>query len=91
MMTVIGGLLFALDAFGVLLGVNSAELLGLGHVERIHEAQALERLVLARALVVGVLDVERRDVVGQQHHFVGEEPLAVGVGQSPAWGCARAG
>ena len=53
----------------------------LGQVERVDEAQALERFVVARQFEVGVFDVQRGDVVRQQHHFVGEELLAVHAGQ----------
>ncbi len=75
MMTVIGRLLLPLDALGVLLGEKSS-LAVFGQIKRVDEAKALERLVLAGQLVVGVLDVQRGDVVGQEHHLVGEELLA---------------
>ena len=52
-------------------------LLALGQVQRIHEAQPAKRLVASGQLVIGVLDIQRRDVIGQQHHLVGEKLLAV--------------
>ena len=39
-------------------------------LEGIHKADARERQVLARELVVQVLEVQAGDVVGQQHHLV---------------------
>ena len=85
-------LLLPLDALGVLLG-HEAELplLLFRQIERVHEAQPLERLVLAGPLVVRVLDVQRRDVVRQQHHLVGEELLAVDARQVSSWGCGGSG
>ena len=46
-------------------------------VERIDKAQALERLIGSRQFVIGVLDVERGNVIGHQHYFIGEKLLAV--------------
>ena len=54
----------------------------LRHVQRGHTAQSFKRLVALHPLVVGVLDVEARDVVGQQHNLVREQTVVVGVGQS---------
>ena len=66
-----GGGFLALHALGVL-GVEEVEL-GLRFLrplEGVHEADAGEGFVAADLLVEGVLDVHRRHVVGEQHHFV---------------------
>ena len=46
-------------------------------VEGVGEGDALEGNVGAGALVVGVFDVERGDVVGEQHDFVTEQVVLV--------------
>jgi hypothetical protein len=60
-----GGFLLPLDAIRIG-GREQPDLAGFGHVERIYEAEAVKRLICAHPLAVGVLDVEARDVVGQQ-------------------------
>ena len=78
MITVIG-VFFCRSTRSVFFSVmneNCACLL-LGQFQRIHEAQSLEWLVFARQLEIRVLDVQRGDVVRQQHDLVGEELLAV--------------
>jgi len=52
----------SLDALGVGQRKQS-DLLRLGHVQRVHEAQAFEGFILTHALVVGVLDIQARHVV----------------------------
>ena len=51
----------------------------LRQIQRVHEAQPLERLVLPRLLEIRMLDVQRRDVVRQEHDLVGEQPVLVDV------------
>ena len=46
-------------------------------VQRVHEAEVGELQVAARPLLVGVLDVQVGDVVGQDGHFVGVDFVAV--------------
>ena len=46
-------------------------------VQRVHEAQVGELQVAARPLLVGVLDVQVGDVVGQDGHFVGVDFVEV--------------
>ena len=52
-------------------------------VKRIDKTQSLERLVLAGELVVCVFDIERGDIIWQEHHLVGEQLLAVHPFQIP--------
>ena len=46
-------------------------------IKRVNETQAVERLILAGAFVVGMFDVEGGDVVRQQHDLVGKKLLGV--------------
>ena len=66
-------------------------LLLLGRFKRVHETDALERLVAAGGLPEGVLDVHRGDVIGQEHHFVAVQFLAVLVRQCGSWESAASG
>ena len=59
-------------------------MLSLCQRQRIRKADAVKWLVLAGLLVVFVLDIERGDVVGQEHDFVAEEVVFVFVGQVAA-------
>ena len=59
MMTVIGVPFCFFDAGGVFLRHEAnAHLRALGQVQRVHEAEALERLVIPGEFVVRVLDVQ---------------------------------
>ncbi len=73
-----GGFFLPLHAFGVGGGEHGALP---RHVERVHETQAGERLVLLHPLIVGVLDVQAGDIIRQQHHFVGEKAVLIGFRQ----------
>ena len=75
-----GALLALADALRVLLAEHR-QLLRLGQVQRVGEADAVEGLILAHDLVVGVFDVQRGDVVRQQHDLVGEQLVLVLVAQ----------
>ena len=68
----IGALFLTQHPFGVLL-YEHGKLRALGQFERVGEADAVEGLVLAHFFVVFVLDVQRGDVVGQQHDLVAEQ------------------
>ena len=67
---------FALDPFSVLFD-EQGELLALSQFEGIGKTNALEWLVLAHFVIVFVFDVERGNVVGQQHDFVAEEVVFI--------------
>ena len=68
----------ALDALDVFLCHEAERLLrALGQVERVDEAQAVERLVLARPLVVRMLDIEGRYLIRHQYDLVGEQLFTV--------------
>ena len=54
---------------------------GFGQIQRVREADAVERQVVAHLLVISVFDVQRRDVIGEQHNFVGEQLMLVLVPQ----------
>ena len=91
-MTVIG-VFFCRSTRAVFVSVMNDKLLliALRQVQRIDEAQPLKRLIVRRPLVIGVLDVQRRDVVRQQHDLVGEELLAVDARQVLLGDAADAG
>ena len=80
-------LVLPLDAFPVLVGQakqpHLARVRGLkAHVvQRVHKDDVLKRLVRAHLLLVGVLDVEVGDVVGQDGHFVAVQFVFVFVRQ----------
>ena len=59
--------------------VNGGEalLLRLRDVERIDKAKPFKRVVRLRDLVVGVLDIERGDVVRKQHNLISEKLAAI--------------
>src|SRR5450755_2148126 len=81
-------ILLPLHPFGILLH-EQRQLLTLRKFQRIHEADALEGFVVAHFGVVFVLDVQGRDVVGEQHDLVAEEVVLVLVLQLVAWNAVQ--
>jgi hypothetical protein len=73
-----GSFLLLVDAGGVFF-VEETEFpcFTFRRTERVHEADALEWFVFARRLVEFVFDVHTRNVVGQQHDFVGVQFVGV--------------
>ena len=45
----------------------------------------------ARLLEIRMLDVQRRDVVRQEHDLIGEQPVLVDVAPAWPWGCGGSG
>ncbi len=71
------------DVLGVLLGEHR-QLAVLSHVQGVHEAEPLERLIFAGDFQVGMLNVEGRDVIRHEHDFIGEQLLTVDARQVAA-------
>ena len=63
------------------LKISNRALFLLGSLERVDEANSLERFVSPGRLPKGVLDVHRGDVVGQKHQFVAVQFLAILMGK----------
>ena len=68
--------------------MNTNTLVAPRRFERVHEAHAFERLVSPGDFPVFVLDVLRGDVIGEEHHLVGEELSPVDARQF-AWPTRR--